>query len=169
MARKSGAIRTGETIVARGAGSGIGAANTVLAIDSATLSDANYPNVSGVLTGAIDCTGYDSIFVGIEVDVPGTSTAILEALFFDPNGAVDQKLSRNMLGAAPGVTATALAAEKTPALPGVESQYAELRVFGHPQVFLRVDTVANAGSTTGYKILVRPGKVRGDRALNRAS
>jgi hypothetical protein len=168
MARKSGAIRTGETIVARGAGSGVGAANTVLAIDNATLSDANYPAVSGKLTGAIDCTGYDTIMVGLEVDVPGTSTGIIEALFFDPDGAVDQKLSRDMLGAAPGVTATALAAEKTPALPGVASQYAELRVHGHPQVFLRMDTVANTVATTGYKILVRPGRVRGDRALNRS-
>lgn len=163
MARKSGQLRTGETTVARA-----NAAQAPIAIDSATLSDANYPAISGVLTGGLDCSGFDTIFVGVEVTVPGTSTMTLEPLFFDPDGAVDQKLSRLMLGAAPGVTATALANEVTSALPGLESQYAELRVYGHPQVFLRIQAVGNTTNTTGWKILVRPGRVRGDRALNKA-
>lgn len=166
MARKTGALRTSETAVVRGAGTGVGAGATVLAIDNAVLSDANYPAVAGKLTGALDCSGFNTILVAVEVDVPGTSTAVVEALFYDPDGAVDQKFSRALLGAAPGVTAAALAAEKTPALPGNASQYAELRVYGHPQVFLRVDTVANTGATTGYKILVRPGQIRGDRSFN---
>ncbi len=158
MARKTGALYTGETSELR---TKAGA----LAIDSATLSDANYPAVAGKLTGAIDCTGLDTILVGVECAVPGTSTAILEALFYDADGAVDQKLSRNLLGASPGVTATALAAEVTPALPGTAAQFAELRVFGHKQVFLRITTVANVGATTSTKILGRPGRVRGDRRL----
>ncbi len=162
MTRKAGSLRTGETTVARSIAG-------LIAVDNTTLSDANYPSVAGVLTGAIDCTGYDSIFVGTEVAVPGTSTMTIEALFFDPDGATDQKLSRLMLGAEPGVTVGALASETTGALPGVESQYAELRVFGHPQVFLRVTAVANTTSTTSCKILVRPGRVRGDRALLKAS
>lgn len=162
MARRSGQLRTGETTVLRSIAG-------VIAADSATLSDANYPAVAGVLTGGIDCSGFESVFIGVEVTVPGTSTMTIEALFFDPDGAVDQKLSRLMLGAEPGVTAGALASETTGALPGVESQYAEIRVFGHPQVFFRVTAVANSGSTTAAKILGRPGRVRGDRRLNKSS
>jgi hypothetical protein len=115
MARKTGALFTGETIIARSATGG------VIAIDSATLSDANYPAVDGKVTGGIDCSGYDTIFVGVEVTVPGTSTMTLEPLFYDPDGAVDAKLSRLLLGAAPGVTLAALASEATPALPGTNT------------------------------------------------
>jgi hypothetical protein len=159
MARKTGGLWTGETTIIRSVAA-------VLAIDSATLSDVNYPAVAGKLTGAINCEGYDTVFVGMEVTVPGTSTAIIEALFYDPDGATDQKLSRLLLGAAPGVTLAALAAEVTPALPGTETQFCELRVFGHPQVFFRITTVANTTNTTAYKILARPGRIRGDRRMN---
>jgi hypothetical protein len=160
MARKAGGFRTGETTELR-------AIAGAIAIDSATLSDANYPAVAGKLTGGIDCSGYDTVLIGVEVVVPGTSSMTIEALFFDPDGAVDQKLSRVLLGAPPGITTIgALAAETTGALPGQETQFAELRVFGHPQVFFRVTAVLNSGGTTSSKILGRPGRVRGDRRLN---
>lgn len=168
MARKTGALRTGETTVARAAGSSAGAAPGVIAIDNATLSDVNYPAVANKITGGLDCTGFDTIFVGVEVAVPGTSTMTVEPLFYDPDAPADNHLSRLLLGAAPGVTPGALASEDTGALPGLNNTWVELRVFGHRQVFLRVKTVANTGGTTGYNILVRPGRVRGDVAINRA-
>ena len=77
-------------------------------------------------------------------------------------GLVDPQLVEpaleRLLGAAPGVTATALAAPTTGAL--VAGQAAELRVFGHPLVFLRVTAVANSASTTNMKVLVRGGAPR---------
>jgi len=71
---------------------------------------------------------------------------------------------RILLGAAPGVTATALAAPTTGAL--VAGQAAELRVFGHPLVFLRVTAVANSASTTNMKVLVRGGAPRAKTRRN---
>ena len=157
MSHTSGVLLTGQTTALRTIGG-------VIAADSATLSDANYPAVGGVLTGAIDCSGYDSIFVGVEI-VAGTGpTMAIEALFYDPNAPADAHLSRLLLGAEPGVTVGALASEVTPALTS-DNQYAELRVFGHKQVFLRVTAVTNPTSTTSATILGRPGRVRGDRAI----
>lgn len=157
MARKSGGLWTGETTVARSASGG------VIAADSATLTDANIPPAQ-----ALDCAGYDTVLVGVEVTVPGTSTMTVEALFYDPDAADGSRWSRHLLGAPPGVTAVAApAAETTGALPGTGASYAELRVNGHSKVFLRVTAVANSGATTGYKILARPGAVRGDRAINK--
>lgn len=153
MARKTGCIRTGETTELR-------AIAGAIAADSATLSDANFP-----IANAINCEGYESIFVGLEIAVPGTATMTIEALFGDPDAATDLKWSRTLLGAEPGVTVGALAGETTGALLS-GSQFAELRVFGHRYVFLRVTAVTNAGGTTSSKILGRPGRVRGDRRLS---
>ena len=153
MARKSGALRTGETTIARTIAGAIAA-------DSATLTDANIPPGQ-----AIDCSGFDTIFVGVEI-VAGTNPSMtLEALFRDADAADGSRWGRYLLGAAPGVTLGALAGETTGALLS-NSQWAELRVFGHPSVFLRVTAVANSASTTSSLVLVRPGQVRGDRRLN---
>lgn len=155
MARKTGCLRTGETTIARSAAS-------ILVADAAAGTDAATPPAQ-----ALDCSGFDTIFVGLEVTVPGTSTSTVEPYFYDPDAPDGSRWSKALLGAAPGVTLGALAAEVTPALPGTGASYAELRVNGHSKVFLRLATVANAVGTTAWKILVRPGKIRGDRSINR--
>lgn len=153
MSRKTGTFRTGETTELRAIAGAITA-------DSGTLSDANFP-----AAGGIDCSGFDTVLVGVEIVAGSSPTMTIEALFYDPEAAVDAKWSRVLLGAAPGVTLGALGAETTGALAS-GSQYAELRVFGHSKVYFRVTAVTNAGSTTSSKILGRPGRVRGDRRLN---
>ncbi len=155
MARKSGALYVGETTILR-------AATAVIAADSATLTDANIAPSS-----AVDCSGYDTILLGVEITGGSSPTMTLEALFYDPNAADGSRWSRILLGAAPGVTLGSLAAETTPALAS-NSQFAELRVFGHSKVFPRITAVTNSGSTTAWAILGRPGRIRGDRSLNRA-
>lgn len=124
-----------------------------IAADSATLTDANIP-----AAGGIDCSGYDTILVSLEITAGTNPGATFEALFRDAEAPDGERWKRILLGAAPGVTATALAAPTTGAL--VAGQAAELRVFGHPLVFLRVTAVANSASTTNMKVLVRGGAPR---------
>jgi hypothetical protein len=98
---------------------------------------------------AIDCTGLESIWIMVNVTVPGTATMVLEALYRDNVAADGLRWVRN---------STAAGLIKTPALA---SQVAfELVVDGSNEVFLRVDSVANAGGTTNATILARPGKIR---------
>jgi hypothetical protein len=153
MSRSSGALRTGETVIAR-------SATAVIAADNSTLTDANIPAAE-----AIDCTGLDTILVGVEITAGTNPTMTIEALLRDADAADGSRWGRYLLGAAPGVTLGALASETTGALAS-NTQWAELRVFGHPAVFLRITAVTNSGSTTAWKILARPGAVRGDRKLN---
>jgi hypothetical protein len=125
----------------------------LIAIDSATLTDANI-----LPTLAIDCSKYDTIMVGVEIDVPGTATMTIEALFRDPYAVDGVRWKRIFLGSAPGVTAAALASETTGPLDG--SKMAELRVYGASKVYLRVTAVLNTGGTTASRILVMPGQIR---------
>jgi hypothetical protein len=152
VARKT-ALVTGEVATLR-------SASAALAADSATLTDANFP-----VAGAIDCSGFDSILVGVEITAGTNPTETIVALFRDAEAADGARWKRLLLGAAPGVTATALANETTGALTG--TSFAELRVFGAKQVFLRIAAVANESSTTAWKILGMPGRTRDFRKYNR--
>lgn len=124
-----------------------------IAADSATLTDANIPPAS-----AIDCGGFDTILVAVEITAGTNPTATIEPLFRDSEAPDGTRWVRPLLGAPPGVTLAAAAGQSTGAL--ANGQAFELRVFGHPKVFLRVSAVANATSTTNMKILVKPGRVR---------
>ena len=157
MARKSG-LRTGEITILRELAAG------VIAIDNATLLDANIPPAS-----AIDCSGLDTVLVGVEIDGGANPTMTVEALFRDAEAADGSRWRRMMLGAPPGVTLAALANETTGALAFTANalQLVELRVFGHRQVFFRVSAVGSTAGTTGARILGMPGRVRGDRQLGR--
>lgn len=153
MARKI-ALYTGEVATLRSAAA-------LIAADSATLTDANIPPAN-----AIDCTGLDSIFVGVEITGGASPTMTLEALYRDSEAADGARWKRLLLGARDGVTLAALAAEDTGALDG--TSLVELRTFGFRYVFLRIKAVANAGSTTAWKILGMPGRTRPDfRSFNR--
>ncbi len=145
MARES-TLKAGNIAAVR---SGSGA----IAADNATLNDTNIPPAQ-----AIDCSGYDSIYVGVEITAGSSPTMTVEPLFYDPDAADGSRWKRLQQGARDGVTAAALGNEVTPALDG--TALVELRVHGHSKVFLRVTAVANPGSTTAWKILAMPGKVR---------
>lgn len=126
----------------------------VIAADSATLTDVNIPPAQG-----LNCAGFDTILVGVEITAGTNPTATIEALFRDEEAADGSRWKRILLGAPDGVTAIAApAAETTGALTG--ASFVELRVFGHPLVFLRVTAVTSSGSTTNLKILVAPGRKR---------
>lgn len=125
----------------------------VIAADSGTLTDANIDP-----TKAIDCSGFETIFVGVEIAAGANPTATIEALTRDPDAADGSRWKRLLLGAPPGVTLSALANENTGALDG--TALAELRVHGRSQVFLRVTAVTNAGGTTSMTILAMPGRPR---------
>lgn len=126
----------------------------VIAADNASLVDANYAAAS-----AIDCRGFDTIFVGVEITAGSSPTATIEALFRDGDAPDGSRWKRIIVGAAPGVTATALANPTTGALDG--TSLAELRVYGNRAVFLRITAVTNSGSTTAITILGMPGQMRG--------
>jgi hypothetical protein len=124
----------------------------VIAADNSTLTDANIDP-----DAAINCAGFETIWAGVEVTGGSSPTVTLEPLFYDPSAADGSRWWRSYVGAASGITAIAApVAQVTPALGA--GQMVELRVDGHPQVYLRRTAVANSGSTTAMRILVRPGK-----------
>ena len=127
----------------------------VIAADSATLTDANFPVASGVC-----CAGFDTILVGVEITAGTSPTATIEALFRDNDAPDGSRWKRLLLGARDGITAVGTpAAEDTGAL-AQNSDFVELRVYGAQLVFLRVKAVGSAGSTTNLKILAMPGRPR---------
>lgn len=120
-----------------------------IAADSGTLTDANIDP-----TKAVDCSGWDSLLVGVEIDGGTAPTMQVEALFRDSAAPDGLRWKRLLQGARNGVTLTALAAEDTGVLDG--TKMVELRLHGHSAVFFRVMAVANATSTTGSRIIVMP-------------
>ncbi len=126
----------------------------VIAADSATLTDANFP-----VAEALDCRGFDTIWVGVEITGGVNPTCTIEALFRDEGGADGARWQRVLMGAPDGITPiAALAVPTTPAMTAL--QQCEIRVDGWKQVYLRRTAVTNSGSTTAMTILARPGKTR---------
>ena len=123
-----------------------------IAADNSTLSDANY-----AVADALDCAGFDSIFVGVEIDGGSSPTITVEPLFRDGDAADQSRWTRLLVGSPPGVTLAAAAAQSTGALAALTM--VELFVFGRV-VYLRRSAVTNSGSTTASRILVIPGRVR---------
>lgn len=131
----------------------------MIAADNTSLTDANIPP-----SQATDCTGYDTIFVGVEITAGTSPTMTLEALYRDAEAADGSRWKRMLLGARPGVTLGALATEDTGALDG--TSFVELRTYGFKLVFIRIKAVANSTNTTAWKILGLPGRTRNFRQLN---
>ena len=124
-------------------------ATAIIAADNATLSDANYPTAVDPTTGGpIDCTGWDTIIVKVNITAGTGPTMTLEALFRDGQAADQARWARRVNGSG---------AITTPAIASDASE-AELSVDGWPLVFLRISAVANATSTTAWKIFARPGR-----------
>ena len=126
-----------------------------IAAENSTLSDANYDPATG-----LDCFGYDTIFVGVEITAGTSPTITIEPLFRDSSDATDNvRWFRIKCGVTDGVTPASIANLTTGAL-ATNADFVELKVFGCRNVFLRASAVANATSTTAWKVLVMPGKVR---------
>lgn len=155
MARRELQLVQGEIATVR-------SASAAIAADSATLTDANYPVASG-----LNCRGYETIFVGVEITAGSSPTATLAPLFRDGEAADGQRWKKLLVGAADGVSlvaAASVASQVTTALaPGLTMH--ELRVYGHPLVYLQISAVANESGTTAWKILAMPGRLR--FAINR--
>lgn len=123
-----------------------------IAADSSTLSDANIPPAE-----ALDCSGFQTLWVGVEIAGGTAPTATLEVLVRDDEAADGARWKKLLVGSPDGVTAASAASAKTPALDGTALY--EVRVEGR-KVFLRVDAVTNSGSTTSLSILAMGGKPR---------
>ena len=126
--------------------------DVIIAADPTALTDANYPVVLAPHatngTGAIDCTGFETILVKVSITAGTNPTMTLEALFRDADAADGSRWVRRVNGSG---------AITTPALVS-DVQEAELYVDGWPIVYPRITAVANATSTTAWAIYVRPGK-----------
>lgn len=142
MARNNG-LRSGDVGVARSAAA-------VIAAESATLTDANFP-----VAQALNCTGFDTILVGVEITGGTNPTMTIEALVRDGEAADGARWKRMTAG---------LTFEGTPAVGDTGAldgtAFVELAVFGARAVMLRIKAVTNATSTTAWKILVLPGRTR---------
>lgn len=145
MAYATGFGQPGVIVVAR-------SADALIAADSATLSDANIdPALS------VNCFGLESVFLGVDITGGTNPTMTFEALFRDANAADGSRWRRLSLGALPGVTLAA-AADPTTGAMAVGGSLVEVRVFGASKVFFRCTAVANATSTTAWKLLAMPGR-----------
>lgn len=141
-------FESGVVYVAR---SGTGA----IAADNGTINDTNFPAALGV-----DCRQYDTVFVGVEITAGTSPTMTIEPLFRDSTDAPDgSRWFRVKCGVTDGVTPAAAANLDTGAL-STNANFTELKVFGSRSVLFYVKAVTNATSTTAWKILVMPGKVR---------
>lgn len=121
--------------------------------------DASYP-----LSAAVDCTGWETVLVGIEIDAGTNPTAVLEMLWRDDDATTDgQRWKQLLQGALEGVTLAAQAAQVTSALTtGGPPQ--EMRVLGNPFIFPRFKTLGGTGTPTALRILMLPGyPMRGRR------
>lgn len=150
MARKTG-IFTGEVGIAR-------SASAVIAAESATLSDANFP-----VAQALNCYGFDTVLVGVEITAGTAPTMTIEALVRDGEAADGSRWKRMTAG---------LAFEGTPAVGDTGAldgtAFVELPVFGSKAVMFRIKAVTNAANTTAWKILVLGGRTRNTAGLNRS-
>jgi hypothetical protein len=125
----------------------------VIAADSSTLTDANIPPAS-----ALDCRGFKTVWLGVEIAGGVSPTATLEVLVRDADAADGSRWKKLLVGSAPGVTLAAAASQKTSALDG--TSLVEVRVDGRSAVFFRIDVVTNPGSTTSITILAMGGEPR---------
>lgn len=115
----------------------------VIAADNVSLIDANYPVAS-----ALNCTGFQTIWLGVEIAAGTNPTSTLEVLVRDDDAADGSRWKRlNLAGTV----------QATPALSN--GQFAEVRVEGRT-VFVRVTAVGAATSTTSQNILAFPGQPR---------
>ena len=154
---RSTGFQSGKVFVAR-----TGA--VAIAAENASLVDANYDPAKG-----LDCFAYDTIFVGVEITGGTNPTATVEPLFRDSSDAPDGgRWFRVKCGVTEGVTPAAAANLTTGALaPNVD--FTEIKVFGCRNVFLRISaTGGTVNTTTAWKILVMPGKVRDTTNLSRS-
>ncbi len=129
---------------------------TAIAAENASLTDANYDPTKG-----LDCFSYDTIFVGVDITGGTSPTATIEPLFRDSSDAPDGgRWFRIKCGVTDGVTLAAAANLNTGALTP-NTDFTEIKVFGCRNVFLRISaTGGTVNTTTAWKILVMPGKVR---------
>jgi hypothetical protein len=147
MARKTGAIFYDSVTEVR-------AASGAIAGDSATLTDANIPP-----TSAINCAGFETIWIGAEITGGSSPTMVIEPLVYDADAADGARWRRLQVGAGQGVAALAATADQQATI-GPSDEMAEIRVNGATLVFLRVVSVANSASTTAWKILARAGRTQ---------
>jgi hypothetical protein len=129
-------------------------ATATIAADNATLSDANYP-----VAQAINCSAFDTIFVGCEITGGSSPTMTIGPLFRDADAADEKRWKKLLVGSPEGVTAASAASLTTGAL-APDTTMAELKVFGHSSVFLQITAITNATNTTAWKILVMGGRLR---------
>lgn len=128
-------------------------ATAAIAADNTTLTDANIPPAQ-----ALDCSGFQTVWLGVEITGGSSPTMALEVLVRDGDAADGARWKKLLVGSPDGVTAASAASAKTPALDG--TSLFEVRVEGRSSVFFRVDAVTNSGSTTAWKILAMGGKPR---------
>ncbi len=147
MTTRDTGLKKGEITIVRELAAG------VIAADSGTLTDVNIPPSAGV-----DCSRYDTLFLGVEIDAGSSPTIAIEILVRDELAANGSRWKKMLVGEEEGITAGAAAVESTGALDG--TKFIEMRVFGMRKVFFRVSAVTNSGSTTGARILAFPGKLR---------
>lgn len=118
-------------------------ASAVLAAESSTLNDANYPTAN-----AIDCSGFETILVKPAITGGSSPELTVEALFRDPDAADGARWIRRLNSSGNAITTGSLAV----------GEEAELTVDGWDVVMLRVSAVTNETNTTAWAIHVRPGK-----------
>jgi hypothetical protein len=131
-----------------------------IAADSTNEIDANLSPDDG-----LDCRGFDTIWVSVEIAGGTNPTCKLEPLFRDEGAADGFRWHRTQTIALDGAAVYASPADQQTTALRTSQQY-ELRVDGWSKVYLRRVAVTNDSGTTAMKILARPGRTRPAR-MNR--
>lgn len=144
-----------------------------IAVDNASLIDANYPGptyppdpgtnptyplVLGA--GAVDCRGFDTMWVGVEI-VGGTApTATIELLIRDEDAPDGSRWKRLLVGAKNGITTIASPVASDTGVLAQNSDFIEMPTLGRAVVYPRIKAVANSAGTTLINILMFAGAPR---------
>jgi hypothetical protein len=145
VARKTGKLVESEVTELRSAAAAIAA-------DNATLTDANIPPAS-----AFSSQEFDSVLLSAEITGGASPSFTLELLLRDLEAPDGQRWKRLALAKRFGGDDST--PQTTVTLDG--TKFVEVLTYGAELIFPRITSVTNAGGTTAWKILARPGARRG--------
>lgn len=122
--------------------------------ESATLNDTNFDP-----TLALNCEGFDTIWLGAEIDGGTNVSIVVEPLVYDSGASDGSRWRRLLVGSPDGIDTVSALAVSTVTLAN-DGRMTEVRVDGRSKIFFRLVSTANGTGTTAARLLAMPGRTR---------